>query len=206
VPHTRILFPVLTVGLIALCAASAAGQTLSADEKELSTYRLTMPTLKKVMAALGSYTQELSKDPKMQELQKIKAEIKALEDKDELTEAQEAQLEKLREREEALDEEMERATAAKGTKNPKTIAEMEASIKQQPEAVRALAAQGVTPREYALCLMALLQASLVEGFSEGKADLAKLPPGVNPENVKFVREHKEELAAMQAAMAGKPKK
>ena len=36
----------------------------------------------------------------------------------------------------------------------------------------------------------MLQAALVEGFSQGKADLKTLPAGINPENVKFVREHK----------------
>jgi hypothetical protein len=46
-------------------------------------------------------------------------------------------------------------------------------------------------------MMALLQAALVEGMSQGKADLKNLPPGINPDNILFVREHKAELEAMQ---------
>jgi hypothetical protein len=138
-------------------------------------------------------------------MQKLKAQIKALDEKEELTEAQQAELEKLREREEALEQEMDRAAEAKGFSNTQTLADMEAAMKKEPAAMRALAREGLTPREYALCMMTLLQASMVEGFSQGKADLSTLPPGVNPENVKFVREHKAELEAMQAAL-GKMKK
>ena len=196
--HTRLATPILALALTLVLAATAAAQTLSADEKALSTYRLTMPTLKKVFAALESMIQEMSKDPKFQEQQKLKAQIKALEAKDELTEAQQAELEKLQERMEALEEEIDRMQEASGISNPKTLDEMEAGIKKLPAGMRALTAQGITPREYSLTLMSLLQASMAEGFLQG-GDLAKLPPGINPENVKFVRENKDALAAMQAA-------
>ncbi len=83
---------------------------------------------------------------------------------------------------------------------------MEAQVRKHPAALRALASQGLTPREYAKATMALLLAAMVEGFSQGKADLEKLPPGVNPENVKFVRENKTELETIYAAMSGKDKK
>ena len=197
--QTRIAAPLLALALTLAFAATAVAQTLSADEKALSTYRLTMPNLKKVFAALESMMQEMSKDPKFQEQQKLKAQIKALQDKDELTEAQEAELEKLRERSAVLEEEIDRMQESTGTSNPKTLDEMEASIKKQPMAMRALTAQGITAREYSLTLMALLQASMAEGFSQGKADLNNLPAGINPENVKFVRENKDALAQMQAA-------
>lgn len=205
-PRHRILSPVLVIALIAGWIPSAAAQTLSADEKELSTYRLTMPTVKKVMAAMERLMLEESKDPKVQEMKKLEAQIDALESKDELTEAQEAELEKLRDRRAALEEEVDSAEETAGIKNPETIAEMEAALKKIPGAVSALAAEGITPREYARCMMALLQAALVEGFSQGKADLSQLPPGVNPENVKFVREHKAELEAMRKALDAKSKK
>lgn len=200
-PNIRCLsHAVATFCVLSIFTTSASAQTLTPDEKELSTYRLTMPTLTKVMAVLQGYMDELSKDPKFQEMEKIKAQIKALEEKDELTEAQEKELEKLREREEALDQEIEKATEASGIQNPKTLDEMEAQIKKQPVAMKLLAREGLSPREYSKTLMALLQASLAEGFSQGKADLSKLPPGINPENVKFVRENKEVLAQMKAAM------
>ena len=197
--QTRLRAPLLALALALASVATAAAQTLSADEKELATYRLTMPTVKKLMAALENMMQELSKDPKFQEQQKLKAQIKALQDKEELTEAQEAELEKLQQRAEALEEEIDRQQEASGLTNPKTLKEMAAAIEKQPAAVRALAAQGLTTREYATAMMALLQASMAEGFLQGQ-DLSKLPAGINPENVKFVRENKEALTAMQTSL------
>ena len=202
--HIRMLISILALAFIALTGVSSA-PAQSADEKAIAAYRLTMPTVKKAMAVTERFVAELAKDPKVQEMQKLKAQIKTLEDKDELTEAQQAELEKLREREEALEQEMERSQESKGFNNAQTLADMEVAMKQEPAAMRALAEEGLTPREYALCMMTLLQAALAEGFSQGKLDLAKLPPGINPENIKFVREHKAELEAMQAAL-GKLKK
>jgi len=197
--QTRLRAPFLALALALTSVAAAGAQTLSPDEKELASYRLTMPTVKKLMAALESMMQELSKDPKFQEQQKLKAQIKALQDKEELTEAQEAELEKLQQRAEALEEEIDRQQEASGLTNPKTLSEMAAAIEKQPAAARALAAHGLTTREYARAMMALLQASMAEGFLQGQ-DLSKLPPGINPENVKFVRENKEALTAMQASL------
>lgn len=199
----RIRIPLSILALVFLTSSLVHAQ--SADEKAIAAYRLTMPTVKKAMAVTVSFMSELAKDPKVQELQKLKAQIKALEDKEELTEAQEAELEKLREREDALEQEVERTNDAKGSNNNQTLADMEAAMKKEPAAMRALAREGLTPREYALCMMTLLQASLAEGLSQGKLDLKDLPPGINPENITFVREHKAELEAMQAAL-GKTKK
>ena len=183
--------------------ASAQPQKLSADEKELASYRLTMPTIKKVMAAMQTIALEMTQDPRYKEQQKLDAMIEALEEKEELTPAEEQELEKLRERQANVEAEFERATGAQG--DVKTLSDMEAQVKRQPGAVRALAREGITPREYALCMTALLQAAMVEGFSQGKADLANLPAGINPENVRFVRENKAALEAMQKAMNA-PKK
>ena len=115
--------------------------------------------------------------------------------------AQEVELERLQERLSALEEAEDNDESL--IMEAKTLAEMEAKIKAHPGAMRAMSAAGIAPREFARCLLALLQASLIEGFSEGKADLKNLPAGANPENVKFVRQHKAELEAMQKAMSGK---
>ena len=202
-PHTRLSTLLATVALTLAFSAGAAAQTLSADEKELSTYRLTMPTLKKVMATLEAFFDEMTKDPKFQEQKKLEAQIKALEGKDELTDAQSAELEKLRERAAVLEEEIDKLQEASGMSNPKTIDEMEAAMKKQPAAVRALAAQGLTAREYSKAMLALLQAGLAEAFLQGSSDFSKLPGAINPENVKFVRENKDALAAMQASLKKK---
>ena len=196
--HIRILVSILAVVFVAH-STYAAAQTSDPDLKALAAYKLDMATVRKVMAVTQNFVAEAEKDPKAQELKKIEEQIKALEEKEELTAAQESELEKLRERAEKLNEERDRASGD-DHKNDATLADMEAAMKKEPIVMRALAREGLTPRDYALCTMALLQASMVEGFSQGKLDMAKLPAGVNPENIKFVREHKAELEALQESM------
>ena len=199
----------LTVGMAAAHAPSAAAQTPTADEKALSTYTLTMPTVRKVAAAtqkmgIEAAAQE-ARDPKKAELRKLKTRMDALQEKEEMTEAEEAEVEKLIERMQALEEEID-ASEDEGDSNNETLADMEAVMKKNPAAMRILASEGLTPREYTLCLMALFQAALAEGFSQGKLDLDKLPAGINPANIRFVREHKAELEALQKQMGAAPKK
>lgn len=203
----------LTCGLLVVPAIAAA-QTLSPDEKLLSTYRLTMPTVRKVAAVTSKLAElESSSKPEVTERSKLMARMKVLEDKtdrgEELTKAESAEYDKLMEQVVAL----ETAQAAKDEKDSggtersdQSIAGMEASLKKNPAVMRVFAAEGLTPREYALTMMALLQAGMIEGFGQGKADLTKLPPGINPENVRFVRENKAELEAIQKSMASGKKK
>ena len=190
-----------SVLLLIASLAPLAAHALSADEKEIAAYKLTMPTVKKVAAVSRALAEDEARDPQQQEITKVTAEIDALEQKGELTEAEEARLEKLRERLDALEEEQDRKSAA--DKSTETLDGLEARLKQHQGAAAVLAREGLSAREWAVCMMALLQASLVEGFSQGKADLAKLPPGVNPDNVRFVREHRAELEAMREAFGGK---
>ncbi len=82
----------------------------------------------------------------------------------------------------------------------KTLAEMEATVRKHPQVMRSLAREGMSARDFSLTVMTLFQAAMVEGFSQGNLDMSKLPPGVNPENIQFVRDHKAELQAMQQAM------
>jgi hypothetical protein len=198
----------LLPALIALVVSTsylpaAAAQTLSADEKELAAYTLTMPTVRKVAAVTKRFAEEAARDPKVMERGKLKARLDVLQEKEELTEAETAEMEKLAERLEALEQEIDEADVSADNAS---LAGMEASFRKYPAVMRALAAEGLTPREYARCMMALLQAAMVEGFSQGKADLSNLPKGVNPENVRFVRENKAELEALQKEMAGPVKK
>ena len=203
--HTRSFLPALfALAFAAGYAADIAAQKpLSADEKELAAYTLTMPTVRKMAAATKAIAQEMARDPRMMESAKLKARLETLREKDELTDAENAELEKLSERLEALEEEMDKDGSSG---NNATLADMEASLKKHPGAMRALAAEGLTAREYARSMMALLQAAMVEGFSQGKADLASLPQGVNPANIRFVRENKAELEAIQKDMAAAGKK
>ena len=177
----------------------AFAQTVSADEKELASYRLTMPTVRKLAAVFRTFAEEAARDPRTQELAKLEAEQKALADKDELTAAEEARMEKIGERMAEIEAAMEKKSM--GSDNANSLSEMEADIRKQPAVMKALAREGLTPREYAKCFLALFQAALVQGFSQGKVDMAKLPAGINPENIKFVQENEKELAELQKEMA-----
>lgn len=187
----------------ALVVPASAQQTLSADEKELASYTLTLPTVRKVASVVRALNELQSQDPKVKELEKIRAEIEAIEKKDELTEADEQKLEKLRERETALEEEIDRSS---GSGNANTIAEMEQRIKSEPRAAAVLAREGLSAREFAKCTLALFQAAIIKSFSQGKVDMSKVPPGVNPANIKFVEENEKELAELQKQMQGAQKK
>jgi DNA repair exonuclease SbcCD ATPase subunit len=181
----------------------------SADEKELAAYTLTLPTLKKVVAAMRAMSQEMMNDPKYQQLMKFDAQIEALEkeleplqSKDEPTESDEKKMESLQEQIEKARERKEQAEEAMSTDSPsmnnaQTLDDMERGIAQIAPMARALKREGLSPREYAKFTMALLQAAMIQGFSQGKVDYAKLPAGVNPENIKFIAAHKAELDAMQ---------
>lgn len=182
---------------------SAGAQALSADEKELATYTLTMPTVRKVAAVMQAMNDLEAQDPKVKELATIREEIDAIENKDELTEADEQNLEKLRGRAEALEEEIDRMD---GAGDASTITEMAQRIKEHRGAAAILAREGIAPREFATATLALFQAAMVKGFSQGKVDMARLPPGVNPANVKFVEENEKELAELQKQMQGTTKK
>ena len=199
--NARRLTPVV-LALFVAAATSASGQALTPDQKELAAYKLTMPTVRKVAAVMQRLNDLESKNPKVQELAKIRAEIEALEQKDELSEADERRLERLFEREEALDEEIERET---GVGDASSIDHLVKRVESQPGASAALAQEGLSTREFARTFLALLQAAMVKGLSQGKVDMAKLPAGINPENIRFVEENEKELAAIQAAMSGEKK-
>jgi hypothetical protein len=199
---TRTFTTLAFAALCAVAAAPAAAQTLSPDEKELAAYTLTMPTVRKVAAIMQRLNELEAQKPRVKELAKLRAEIETLEAKDELTEAEQERLEKLRERAEVLDQEIEREGDT-GPGNANTIDDMVKRIESLPEARAALASHGLSGRDFAKTLFALLQAALVKGFSQGKVDMARLPPGVNPANVRFVEENATELAALQITMSGK---
>ena len=198
----------LVATLLTIPPPGYAQNAMSADEKELAAYKLTMPMLKKVMAAMRSMAETASQDPQFQhitkvdnEIERVEGELDKLQSKDELTKAEEARVETLSEQLEKLREQKTQAEEKLGggaqSSNPKMLSEMEQQIRSVPPMARALESQGVSPREYSKFMLAMMQAAMAVGFSQGNVDYAKLPPGINPDNVKFVEEHKAELEAMQ---------
>ncbi len=68
-PHSRslLLTALLTLGFVNSFSPGFAAQTLTADEKALAAYKLTMPNVKKAMAVVQAFLDEEAKDPKVQE-------------------------------------------------------------------------------------------------------------------------------------------
>ena len=79
------------VMLLVAMTAMALAQN-DADTKELNSYRLSVAGLQKFTAVMRSVYAEMKNDPRVQELEKIKSEIKVLEEKEETTEAEDEKL------------------------------------------------------------------------------------------------------------------
>jgi phage terminase small subunit len=211
------VFVIAVISVLVSATPALAQGTASADEKELAAYKLTTPTLNKVVAVMRSMAQEMMKDKYQQamkidkQITDVEAQVEKLEAKTEMTEADgkkvealNEQLEQLRTQKEQLEETIDSDNPM--ASNPKTLTEMEENIRKVPVFTRALEREGLSPREYSKFMLAMLQAGIVHGFSQGKVDYSKLPPGVNADNVKFIDEHKAELEAMQKEFAALGKK
>jgi hypothetical protein len=181
--------------LSVLLFAPLAGAQTDPDMRELRGYRLTMAAVRQVDAATQAMAAEMKKDPKYLEYLKLETEVSALESKEERTEADDARLEQLRERRDALE-----ASVGPRLEESNTLSEWEAAIRQYPPMARGLRAAGMSPRDYAKFMLSMLGAGTVAGFK--KAGLVNGMPKeveavVSAENVKFVEEHAAELTALQ---------
>lgn len=194
--------------LILFPSLALAQQQTTADDKELAAYTLTMENVKKVTSVMQQLAALEPTDPLEIEEKRLRTEIDKLQQKDELTPAEEAQLDKLYEQRRALEDKQEALDAKADVGEPdapnaQTLSEMEGQMKREPRFAAMLAREGLTPRDAAKTIVALLQASMIVGFSQGKVDFAKLPPGVNAANVRFVQQHQAELEKLNTA-AKKP--
>jgi hypothetical protein len=183
--------------VIALSLAAPVAQTrgpADADLKELSTYTLTMETLNKVDRAMRTAVAEMRKDPKFQEIERLKGELEALKKKDETTEEEDRRMETLGLR----IEELESAATPLKMNDAATISEMAANIQKEPRLAGPLQREGLTPREFSKFMLAMIQAGFAAGMQ--KAGLLKTTPeGTNPANIKWVLDHEAELQKMQQA-------
>jgi hypothetical protein len=79
-----------------------------------------------------------------------------------------------------------------------TLSEMAKRLDRIPEMRRAIVTAGLTPREYMLAMMALLQAGMSAALMDSPGvDQSKIALGVRA-NVAFVKAHKVEMDRMQA--------
>ncbi len=85
-----------------------------------------------------------------------------------------------------------------------SLDEMAARIESVPVARKAVEAAGLSARQYAVITMALFQASFAQYAVEQGADPGKIAreTGVNPANIRFVKEHKAELEQMKNQRSG----
>lgn len=187
------LRPVVLTLACVLLSSSAHARSVQRDNdmKEVEAYRLTTGALKKVVNVNRALMKEIMNDSKLQQSMAIRKELEALQEKDELTAADEKRIEALEKRLEGLED---AANPLGG--DARSLSEMEAGIRKYPAMVAALEREGMTPREYATFWLAFMQAGFAHGFQKSGM-LKDLPPGVNPENVKFIGEHAAEIEAMQ---------
>jgi hypothetical protein len=186
--HTN-LFVASTLALLIIGSLRPAiAQSASPDARELEAYELSMPVLEKIAAANAAAQRTQAKDPRQQKLAKQKAELAALEAKDELSNAEHERLA-------VLADEIARADEGDqddGANGAGTIAEYAARVESSPALAAAVKAVGLSPREYATAALALLHAATAQAFMDQKL-LAKLPPEVSQRNLDFVRQHRARL-------------
>ena len=194
---------------LCVCASPLAAQTIPGtddpDFKEVVAYQLTMPKVQKMMQATRNFAEALKNDPRFKRQQAIEAELDKLREKEEPTEADGARIEKL----EAELEQLENSTDLAGDNN-RTLSELAAAMNKEPMMAKAFAAAGVDAREYAKFMLAYMQAGMVHGMMKSgmvKEVPKNLAASVNMDNVKFVAEHEKELEAlMKEFEALKPQK
>jgi preprotein translocase subunit SecD len=182
---------------VSLAVPAPQSKQADPDLKELSTYTLTMDTLNKVDRSMRAAMAEMKKDPKFQEIQKLKAELEALKKNDEPTDAEQQRMETIEQRVDALEE----AVTPMKMKDAATISEMAAAFQKEPRLTAALQREGLTTRELSKFMLAMIQAGFAAGMQ--KAGMLKTTPeGTNPANIKWFLEHEEDIKKLQAAWDG----
>jgi hypothetical protein len=166
------------------------------DAREIAAYRLSMEAVNKVAAATRVTIAELKKDPRYQEAAQLDAQIKAIQKKEETTPADDAKLEQLEARKDAVSESLQGLSMD----NAASLSDMEAQLRKVPAMMAGLRAANLSPREYATFMLSALQAGMVAGLKKQGA-LKAVPKDVPEENVKFIEEHEAELQALQKEWA-----
>jgi Skp family chaperone for outer membrane proteins len=192
---------ILTAALSTSSPAAQATPQADRDMKEIASYRLSMDTVKKVDVAMRAMFDEMARDPRFRASIKLEAELKALNEKEERTEAEDRRIEELE-----MEQEKMRSENPFNLESANTLSEMEAQVQKVPPMANALRSAGLSPREYSKFMLAMLQAGMAAGMK--KSGLIKeLPKDFPAENVQFILDHEAELTAMQKQWQGlgKPK-
>jgi hypothetical protein len=185
--------PVVTVALLVSFTPLRANAQSDADTREVMAYRLTMPKLKQFNQALADYNRQREADPAYKRLQDKKRELARLNEKDELTEAEE-------ERMAQLEAEIAEAEEAEETDDQDaSLGEMADRLASDRWMAGALQRAGLAPREAATLQLALLQTMITVSMLDA-GTIKEIPKEVNAENVRFYQANAAEIATLTALM------
>jgi hypothetical protein len=176
-------------------ATPAAPAQADRDLREVQSYRLSMDVVRKMTAVYKAAAAEEAKDPRQQQIAKKKAELAALEGKEEPTEAEHERMAALADEIERLEEAAESGVTLEGVT---TLTEMARRMDAVPAFAAAVRGAGLTTREFATAQLALLQAGVAHALLKGSPEKPP-PPGVSKENLEFVRLHEPEIEALRTA-------
>ena len=186
----KLLTSILCFALILSPLPIAAQGAVDPDAKEMADYRLTMTGLQQFAQVMKALAVSLPKNPTFQKIEKLKAEQKAIENKEEPSDAEIERAEKLEEEIDALEDAMDFNIS-----DAKTLAEMEARLKKSPELTSALRSAGLSARDYAKMTFALIGAAFAHGMLKS-GTIKELPKEVNAANVKFVADNEQAIAEL----------
>jgi hypothetical protein len=182
----------LVIGFLA--AATLARAQSDRDLQEVQSYRLSMDGVRKLTAVYKAMAAAEAKDPKRQQIAKKKAERKALESKEDPTDAEQERMAALADEIARLEESADSDVSLDGAT---TLSDMVQRLDAVPAFAAAVRGAGMTTREFATAQLALLQTGIAYALlksSPGKQP----PPGVSKENLEFMRLHEQEIEALRA--------
>lgn len=185
----------LTILLLSITPLPAAAQasTTQADTREVQAYRLTLPKLKQLNAAMADLQRQRDADPAHQALLKKKKELAALSEKEDPTDSDQARMTRL----EADIRDAEEAEDTSEDSQDQSLTTMAQRMSADPRIAGALKRAGLAPREAATMQLAFLQVAITVGLLES-GTIKEIPKDVNPDNVKFLQANRAEIQALTA--------
>ena len=134
--------------------AAAAPTQADSDLQEVQNHRLSMDGIRKLTAVYRAVAAAEAKDPRRQQIAKKKAELKALENKEEPTAAEQERMEALADEIARLEEGADSDVNLNGAT---TLSEMARRLDAVPAFAAAVRGAGMTTREFATAQLSLLQ-------------------------------------------------
>lgn len=160
---------------LAIVGALATPGAQTADDRELSQFRLTTEVLNKAEAVAKAFDANLAKDPRMKRRMDAQREIATLEKKGDLSDAEEDRLSELQDivgDEPIIDI------------NSESLSTMTAGLQKQPAMAAALKSAGMLPRDFAKFVVTAIQAAMISGTGMAA------PAGPAGDNLRFVMANK----------------